>query len=143
MPRFFTAFIVALVTIGAAPDPVLALPSSPQKLMRELAQAVKEKDVEAFKNLVDISALLDVDEAQVYAENGILAPHYFKQRDTEFLLEGIASGVLARQCKEALRPGCPWYSRGLELGKVVKGRRQCRDPCRGQRQGYSHLAGGL
>lgn len=106
--------------VCAFPGAGFSLPSGPEELVARLARAVKEKDVQGFRELVDVSALLDADEALLYAEKGNLMPHYFKQQETEQLLEGIASGVLALQCKDAVRPGCPWYPRGLEWAKMVK-----------------------
>lgn len=112
--------LLLLVGMTATGIDRAAAASSPEAALAAVAAAIRNKDAKAFRTLVDVGALFDVSFAESY-EGGDRAGFVpFRQQEIDTVLEGIASGTFARECAEAVKPGCPWFPDGLDKAGVDK-----------------------
>lgn len=111
-------FLILLMVLLAVPSaPVNA--SGPEGALRDVAAALRAKDITAFREAVDVASLFDADFAAGYKGGEDVPFMPFKGQATDNLLEKVASGEFARECAEAVRPGCPWYPAGLDKAIVT------------------------
>ena len=119
-PNRLWAFLLCACLVGFASVAGAQGAKTPEQALATLATALRDKDVDMFREAVDVDALFDAPFAMDHkpGEDAWIMP--FRQQKVDALIEGVASGVYVLQCREAKRPGCPWYPDGLENARITK-----------------------
>lgn len=108
-------FLIAMLLLVAGNGAAFA--AGPEATIKKLATTIENKDGRGFMECVDFVAMVDAEPA-AYDSDALYMGS--SGNDVRYLEDRIASGVMARWCKETRKPGCAWTVDGLKKPLIKK-----------------------